>query len=149
MVCLRDSIYDLILHSFLASRIVPIIYIFLPNLYENFTQIIRREQDLHVFILDEEKSTLQQFMKMFGVRSRSDREYWLLDVSYVHNPEEKLQDLSLDLDDDLFWYSFIGDIAGYLNSNNASNFAIDLWEVYRIHDERNIIKVSGYHLRIN
>ena len=121
----------------------------MPNLYENFTQIIRREQDLHVFILDEEKSTLQQFMKMFGVRSRSDWEYWLLDVSYVHNPEEKLQDLSLDLDDDLFWYSFIGDIAGYLNSNNASNFAIDLWEVYRIHDERDIFKVRGYHLRIN
>ena len=116
----------------------------LPNLNENFTKIIRREQDLHVFILDEEKSTLQQFMKIFGLRTRSDREYWLLDVSFVHNPEEKIQDLSLDLDDDLFWYSFMGDIAGYLSSNNAGNFAIEIWEVYRIHDERRIIKVSSY-----
>ena len=39
--------------------------------------------------------------------------------------------LHLDFDDDLFWYS--------TNQNNT--FSIELWEVYRIHDDRKLTKV--------
>ena len=77
----------------------------LPNLNENFTQVIRTDQDLHVFTLDGQWSNVEQFKKVFGLRNRSDRECWLLDISDLNNPEEKFQDLSMDLDDDLFWFS--------------------------------------------
>ena len=95
----------LIFHLFSDSRSIPIVYILLPNLNENFTQIIRKDQDLHVFILDGQRSNVEQFKKVFGLRNRSDKEYWLLDISAINNPEERLQDLFMDLDDDLIWFS--------------------------------------------
>ena len=61
------------------------------------TQIITEEQDLHVFILDDQELSLEKFMEIYGSRTRSNKEYWLLDVSFVQNPEEKLENLSLDL----------------------------------------------------
>ena len=36
-------------------------------------------------------------MDIYGSRTRSNKEYWLLDVSFVEKPEEKLENLSLDL----------------------------------------------------
>ena len=86
-------------YLFLASRIVPITYILLPLLDQmnSTTQIITEEQDLHVFILDDQELSLEKFMEIYGSRTRSNKEYWLLDVSFVQNPEEKLENLSLDL----------------------------------------------------
>ena len=61
------------------------------------TQVITEEQDLHVFILDDQELSLEKFMDIYGSRTRSNKEYWLLDVSFVEEPEEKLRNLSLDL----------------------------------------------------
>ena len=36
-------------------------------------------------------------MDIYGSRTRSNKEFWLLDVSFVQKPEEKLENLSLDL----------------------------------------------------
>ena len=36
-------------------------------------------------------------MDIYGSRTRSNKEFWLLDVSLVQKPEEKLENLSLDL----------------------------------------------------
>ena len=86
-------------YIFLASRIVPITYILLPllNQMNSTTQIITEEQDLHVFILDDQELSFEKFMDIYGSRTRSNKEYWLLDVSFVQKPEEKLENLSLDL----------------------------------------------------
>ena len=35
------------------------------------------------------------------------------------------------LDDDLFWFSYLGEDISEINSNNSQNFGIELWEVYR------------------
>ena len=45
------------IYLFLASRIVPITYILLPLLDQknSTTQVITEEQDLHVFILDDQE----------------------------------------------------------------------------------------------
>ena len=87
-----------IIYLLLASRIVPITYILLPLLDQrNSTIVITEEQDLHVFILDDQELSLEKFMDIYGSRTRSNKEYWLLDVSFVQKPEEKLQNLSLDL----------------------------------------------------
>ena len=88
-------------------------YILLSQIKENFTKIVMEKQDLHVFILDDQESSLQKFMQIYGSRTRLNKEYWLLDISSVNNPEEKLQNLSIDLDDDLFWYSNIQNITGH------------------------------------
>ena len=44
-------------YLFLASRIVPITYILLPLLDQmnSTTQVVTEEQDLHVFILDDQE----------------------------------------------------------------------------------------------
>ena len=71
------------------------------------------------------------------MRTRSDREYWLLDVSslVIGNPDEdsslnnaikNLKDLPLDLDDDLFFYSY----------DHHSGDYISIWEFYEIHPSR-------------
>ena len=101
----------------------------MPQLDENST-IITKEQDLHVFILDDSEFSLRIFKEIYGSRSRSNKEYWLIDVSYLENPEENLQNLIVDLDDDLFWYSYFGEITE-INSSNSQDFDIKVWEVYR------------------
>ena len=57
-------------------------------------------------------------MKIYGSRTRLNKEYWLIDVTFVKTPEEKLQNLSLDLDDDLFWFSFIEATANAVTEND-------------------------------
>ena len=63
-------------------------------------------------------------------------------MSLLEDPEEILKNLSLDLDDDLFWYSYFGEISE-INSNNSQNFDIEIKEVYRIHDD-NEMTLSVY-----
>ena len=53
--------------------------------------MITEEQDLHVCILDNQEFSLKKFMEIYGTRSRANKEYWLLDVSNVQNPKDKLK----------------------------------------------------------
>ena len=68
----------------------------------------------------------------------------MLDVRLLDNPEETLQDLSLDLDDDFFWYSYRkkANGLGEPELNNTNNFVVKLQEEYRIHKERKMTIVS-------
>ena len=63
------------------------------------------------------------------MREKWNHENWLLDLSITDTIEENLfllQNLSLDLDDDLYLFASDGD-----NGNN-----IDVWEFYEIHPTR-------------
>ena len=80
---------------FLGQNFFPINYVLLPQLKENFTQILVEKQDLHVFILDDQEYSLQKLMAIYGSRTRLNKEYWLFDVSSVKNPDEKFENLSL------------------------------------------------------
>ena len=86
----------------------------------------------------------ERFKKLFGLRTRADREYWMLDGGLLDNPEETLKDLSLDLDDDFFWYSYKkkANVLVEPELNNTNNFVVKLQEVYRIHKERKMTIVS-------
>ena len=83
------------------KRSVPLTYIF-PALIANISWILRRNEDLHVFIPNEfdlDKS-LDQFHHMYSLRTRTNQEFWLLDVSYwlsINDTVNVLQDLPIDL----------------------------------------------------
>ena len=64
-----------------------------------------------------------------------------LDTTLVKNPEDKLQSLLLDLDDDLFWFSFSGKNSPIDFKKMPAISTIELWEVYRTHDSNPLIKV--------
>ena len=64
-----------------------------------------------------------------------------MDTTLVKNPEDKLQNLLLDLDDDLFWFSFIGKNSPMDFKKMPDNSNIELWEVYRAQDSNPLIKV--------
>ena len=58
---------------------------------------------------------MKQFVEMYSLRTRKNREYWLIDVGYwTANVDDRtsfydrirndLRDLKLDLDDDLYFF---------------------------------------------
>ena len=98
----------------------PVAYVY-PSLIENVTQSNSNDKELKVFILNDEskdriKDSLKQFTKLFNLREKTSREFWLLDVSSLLNDHgfenviDKLKDLKLDLDDDLYLYNFDKDL---------------------------------------
>ena len=64
-----------------------------------------------------------------------------LDTKLVKNPDDKLQNLLLDLDDDLFWFSFTGKNSPIDFRKIQDNYNIEIWEVYRAQDSNPLIKV--------
>ena len=64
-----------------------------------------------------------------------------LDTKLVKNPDDKLQNLLLDFDDDLFWFSFTGKNSPIDFRKIQNNYNIEIWEVYRAQDSNPLIKV--------
>ena len=94
------------------------------DVVENRTTL-KNPQDLIVFIPDESDidSHIEKFIGWFNQRKRINKEYWLLDITSLNTKTRgRLDNLKLDLDDDLFWFAY-------------SNEGIELFEVYRIHDD--------------
>ena len=86
------------------------------------------DKDLHVFVPDESNlnKSMEIFFNLNEMRTRKNREYWLLDSTFLNVEEDPsktiLNDLpNLDLDDDI--YMFEEDDEG----------EIKLWEYYEIH----------------
>lgn len=91
----------------------------------------KHDEALKVFILNdntekEMNDSLKIFIDLFSIRQRSDREFWLLDLTQLAFRHERilnsLKDLKLDLDDDLYLYMF----------NHEAN-ALEIFEYYEIH----------------
>ena len=55
----------------------------LPKLDENSTHTIKDDEELHVFILDDQETTIQKCLKIYGSRTRINKEYWLFDTTNV------------------------------------------------------------------
>ena len=53
----------------------------LPKLDENSTKSIKDNEALHVFIFDDQETTLQKCMNMYGSRTKNNKEYWLFDTT--------------------------------------------------------------------
>ena len=66
-----------------ASRTIAIAYIMLPKLDENSTQTIKDDEELHVFIFDDQETTIQKCLKIYSSRTRINKEYWLFDTTNV------------------------------------------------------------------
>ena len=84
------------------------------NMFNNRTVI---DEDLQVFIPNMEmiEESIKQFVEMYSLRTRKNREYWLIDIGYwTANVDDRtsfydrirndLRDLQLDLDDDLYFF---------------------------------------------
>ena len=126
-------------YHFNGSNIIPT-YLALPSLIANFSWILTTNEDLHIYVPDDKdeksmKISIEIFMKIYGMRSNSRREHWLLDISYWTGSQEASNDLAelpTDLDDDLYWYTYSDHESTSLNGNQ---FNIELFEVYRIHED--------------
>jgi hypothetical protein len=119
-------------------------YVFSEKLV-NISWVTKAKEDLHIFIPDDESpsikaASIKKFITIFNMRERFHREIWLLDTSSWSTNEDVSTDhqdeLMLDVDDDLYWYTFDS-----MNMNNLQNAQFDIWEVYRIQD--------GYPITIN
>ena len=75
------------------------------------------DKDLQVFIPNTEmiEESIKQFVEKYSLRTRKNREYWLIDIGYwTANVDDRtsfydrirndLRDLKLDLDDDLYFF---------------------------------------------
>jgi hypothetical protein len=75
------------------------------------------DEDLQVFIPSKKMidESIKEFIEMYSLRTRTNREYWLIDIGYcTANVDDRtsfydrirndLRDLQLDLDDDLFFF---------------------------------------------
>ena len=97
------------------------------------------DENLKVFVPDESdpEKSINIFMELYSSRSRSDQEYWLLDISLWTSPYKvmsKLNNLSLDLDDDLYFYSYKSQPVDITLTTTDLN--LNIWEFYEIHPSR-------------
>ena len=87
------------------------------------------DEDLQVFIIDniDTKKSIQMLMYQIHRRSRSNKEFWLIDLGALgslDNAELMLSSLRLDLDDDILAFLFTKDDMAYL------------WEIYKLSPEK-------------
>ena len=90
------------------------------------------DQDLQVYILDDGnlEDSLDQFIDIYNQRSRTNNEFWLLDVSAfrsIKDSTNKFNNLTLDLDDDLFLYKI---------KQQQTDYDIEIFEFYEIHPSK-------------
>jgi hypothetical protein len=137
-----NSFFD----SFQSDRPVTIGYVFTEKIL-NISWVLKKEADLHIFILNDESAgskevSIKKFQTFFNARERFHREMWLLDTSSWSSNQDVSNDLQadlmLDVDDDLYWYTFD---SLNLNHIDALNAEFDIWEVYQIQ--------NGFPMTIN
>ena len=129
--------------------IIPVSYVIQP-LIANLRQILTTNEDLHIFIPDDKdkeslENSVELFMEIYGLRSNSRKEHWLLDISYWTGSQEAanvLTELLMDLDDDLYWYTYLNHKTASLNLTNGNQFNIELFEAYKINEN---MKMSVNH----
>ena len=85
-----------------------------------------------MYVLDDGnlEDSLNQFIDIYNQRSRTNNEFWLLDVSAFPSNEDlrnKLNNLTLDLDDDLFLYKI---------KLSQTDYDIEIFEFYEIHPSK-------------
>ena len=117
--------YDNIQTSYITSKLANV-----SKNNENSTKFV--DQDLQVYILDDGnlEDSLDQFIHIYNQRSRTNNEFWLLDVSSfpsIKDAKNQLNNLTLDLDDDLFLYKI---------KQPQPDFDIDIFEFYEIHPSK-------------
>ena len=68
------------------ATLVPVSYAITP-LVANFSDILTSDEDLHIFVPDDKDEesmqiSIDMFTEIYKLRSKSRREYWMLDISY-------------------------------------------------------------------
>ena len=88
-------------HKMFKVGLLPTSYIF-HNKIRTDSEVLRFETDLHVFILDPGnlEHSLNLFIGLYNKRTRSSREFWILDCK--GNLNQNLKGINVDLDDDLY-----------------------------------------------
>ena len=88
----------------------------------------RYGKDLHVFVPDDRNlnESLDHFIDLYSVRTRRNREFWLLDISNLGSAKEVSENQlknfpSLDLNDDLYLFEF-------------HDKDLKIWELYKIQE---------------
>ena len=127
---------------FVSESNIPVTFV-IPSLVTNFSCILTSNEDLHVFVPDDKnkKTSIELFMEIYGLRSNSRREHWLLDISYWTGSLEASKDLAAlptDLDDDLYWYNYLSDASAPLHFTHGNKLDIELFEVYKIKEDMNM-----------
>ena len=82
----------------------------------------------------------------FKERLRTDKDTWLIDVTPLNRDEKAIQgffkDVMLDIDDDVFAFHVNNNSNNNNNNNNNNN--IDIYEVYKIDPESDLVIVKSH-----
>ena len=121
------------LFSLEIDRVFPTTYLFYESeKHVSVDNVTTFNEDLNVFILDGKDlvKSAQVLHSIYGQRTRSNKETWLVDITpgdTIENTQHLLQNLKLDLDDDMVWFS-----------SSDPEGTVKLWDVYRIVDGFNV-----------
>ncbi len=109
----------------------PLTFIFQEE--GNSTQnLIIAKEDLHIYIIESEalKESIKLLESLISARSRTRREYWLIDITALESVEKAemmLGKLRMDIDDDIFLYL------------TGPNRLVQIWEMYKIKPDMDLI----------
>ena len=118
---------------------IPMSFV-IPSLVANFSTILTTNEDLHIFLPDDKDKksmeiSIKSFTEIYGLRSNSRKEHWLLDISYWNSSQDASKDLAelpTDLDDDLYWYTYSDhEATTILNMTNGNQFDINYLKCIR------------------
>ena len=100
----------------------------------NYSWISNSDKDLHIFVpndQDEESAqmSIEIFTQLYNLRTlrlECAREYWLLDMSYwmIEGVSDVLSDLSIDLDDDFYSYTYLNEEVQFIHLTNGQMGAL-------------------------
>ena len=99
--------------------------------------------------------SIQYIHAFLKSRKYADREFYLLDISYwrddaradvktsLENAKKDLAAVTVDIDDDIYWFTYLGmsnstrrsslEIGLAENLTELQNSSVEMWEIYRIH----------------
>ncbi len=99
--------------------------------------LVKSGEDLSIYVPETSLDGRLRLEAMLGERTRLNTDFWLIDISLwksVKNASSILKGLKLDLDDDVYFYMF-----------NKTKTSMEIWEVYKIHENQSELSVLPYN----
>ncbi len=124
---------------FSAAKVLPFPtnYYFENSDHVNLTATAKSVEDLHIFVPGDFFSVPRILDPMIKARTRTDQEFWLIDISLwdsISSAVEDLKMLNVDIDDDIFLYTI-----------DEGSGAVKIWEIYRISPKQEHLDVLFYN----
>lgn len=124
--------YKKMSEAYQAEKVFPVKFMYQTNANDSLMHAKFADEDLNLFMLDSSnlKMSVKTFETFINHRTRTSREFWMIDVTplgSIENAELTFNSLLLDVDDDIFFVHF--------SSRNMAK----IWEVYKLNPSQDLI----------